>query len=92
MTSGRAIQSALDIGHGTVRVVIAERVEDEKIRLLGAGMASSKGLSRGMPLAVKPMVLAVPPPRSAQALKLMRSIWASPARSWAPAPTRPTCW
>jgi len=59
MTTGRAVQSALDIGHGTVRVVIAERVEDDKIRLLGAGVAASKGLSRGMPLAVKPMVLAV---------------------------------
>jgi cell division protein FtsA len=59
MTTGRAVQSALDIGHGTIRVIIAERVEEDKIRVLGAGASASKGLSRGMPVAVKPMILAV---------------------------------
>lgn len=59
MTTGRAVQSALDIGHGTIRVIIAERVEEERIRVLGAGTAVSKGLSRGMPVAIKPMLLAV---------------------------------
>jgi len=59
MTTGRAVQSALDIGHGTVRVIIAERVEEERIRVLGAGAAASKGLSRGIPTNIKPMILAV---------------------------------
>jgi cell division protein FtsA len=59
MTTGRAVQSALDIGHGTVRVIIAERVEEDRIRVLGAGAAASKGLSRGIPTNIKPMILAV---------------------------------
>lgn len=59
MANRRRVECALDIGSTRVLALVAESVEQDVIRVLGAGEAPSGGMSRGLPVELEKTIAGI---------------------------------